>query len=95
MQPREYVLRLGGVAVNACRSGLVRDASTPDARRPKQLCQRKASDQRAATNAGCEKDEFFGNDLHNNSRGDEDKGRGAPLLPLACAVFIGTGSRRD
>lgn len=75
-------------------SGLVRDVSTANARRAKELRQRKAGDQRAATNAGYEEDEFFGDNLHSNSCGDEDKGRGT-LLPLASAVFIGAGSFHD
>jgi hypothetical protein len=68
-------------------SGLVVDVSTADARRSKQLRERKTGDERAATNAGCEEDEFFGNDLHSNSCGGETR-PGEPLLLLVVS-FIG------
>ena len=41
--------------------------SATHSRSPKELRESKAGDQRAATNAGCEEDQFSGNDLHNNS----------------------------
>ena len=41
--------------------------SAADAGSPKELPEGKAGDQRAATDAGCEEDQFFGDDLHSNS----------------------------
>ena len=38
-----------------------------DARSPKELRERKAGDQGAATNAGGEEDQFFGDDLQSNA----------------------------
>ena len=68
--------------------------SAPDAGSPKELREGKAGDQGAATDTGCEKDQFFGDDLHSSSCPVGDEG-GGPLLTLGCVVRIGTGSRRD
>ena len=54
----------------------IRGVSAADAHSPKELPEGKAGDQRAATNAGCEEDQFFGNDLHGNSCGGGDQGGG-------------------
>jgi len=62
--------------------------SATDAGSPKELPERKAGDQRAASNAGCEENQFFSDDLHSNSCCGGDEG-GGPLLSLGCAVSIG------
>jgi len=56
--------------------GPVLGVSTANARNPEDLREGKAGDQRAATNAGCEEDQFFGNDLHSNSCRGGDEGQG-------------------
>ena len=63
----------------------IRIASPADARNPKELHKGEARDQRAAADAGCEEDEFFGNDLHGNSWRGRDEA-GAPL-PIRCGTY--------
>lgn len=55
----------------------IRGLSAADPRNPKQLCEGKTGDQRAAAHTGCKKDDFFGNDLHGNSCRSGDEGGGA------------------
>ena len=71
---------IGSSIISSSLSGLVGDASTIDARSPKELHQGKPGDQRAAANAGCEEDQFFGDDLHSNAcrDGDEAGGTSSP-----------------
>lgn len=58
-------------------SSRIRGVSAADPRNPKQLCEGKTGDQRAAAHTGCKKDDFFGNDLHGNSCRSGDEGGGA------------------
>ena len=61
--------------------------SAADAGSPKELPEGKAGDQRAATNAGCEEDQFFGNDLHSNSCRGGDEGGGTSSLVRLCRFY--------
>lgn len=70
---------VGSVGTRALASR-IRVVPATDARNPKELREREAGDQRAATNAGCEEDQFFGNDLHSNSWRGRDEGGGTSSL---------------
>ena len=91
--PRRSCCQLS--AINSSLAGLVGDASTIEARGPKELREGKPGDQRAATNTGCEEDQFFGDDLHSNACRDGDEAGGPLPLVRGCAICIGTGPRHD
>ena len=68
-------------------SGFSVAVSTADARRSKELPEGKTGDERSATDAGCEEDEFFGNDLHSNSCCGEDEGGGTSSSVSLCRFY--------
>ena len=94
--PRPFYASSGPMSNRAADGGQLASRilgfSAAHARSPKELSEGEAGDQRAATNAGCEQNQFFGDDLHSSSCPVGDEG-GGPLLALGCAVFIGTGTR--
>jgi hypothetical protein len=64
----------------------IRIVPPADPREAKELREGKTRDQRAAADAGCEEDEFFGNDLHSISCGGRDEGGGTSSLN-SCVAY--------